>query len=58
MSNISPEPAPRILKFGTTVGYDLFLCGKETWPPSAYFLYLFAHFCFCPIKYSVKIHLK
>ena len=31
---------PRILKFGTNVGYDLLYCAKETQPPAYLFLYL------------------
>ena len=41
--------APRILKFGTNVGYDLLYCVKEK--QSAY--HRLIHFSFSPSKFSV-----
>ena len=39
--DFSGTTAPRILKFGTNVGYDLLHCVRENQPPDAYhFLYL------------------
>ena len=35
-SDFSGTTAPRILKFGTNVGYDLLYCVKENQPPSPY----------------------
>ena len=41
VKDFSGTTAPRILKFGTNVGYDLLLCVRENQPPDAYhFLYL------------------
>ena len=41
VKDFSGTTAPRILKFGTNVGYDLLHCVRETQPPDAYhFLYL------------------
>ena len=46
--------APRILKFGTNVGYDLLYCGKKNQPAScSWFFPLCVYFSFSPIKYSV-----
>ena len=42
VKDFSETTAPRILKFGTNVGYDLLHCVREKQPPDAYhFLYLF-----------------
>ena len=42
VKDFSGTTAPRILKFGTNVGYDLLHCVRENQPPGAYhFLYLF-----------------
>ena len=42
VKDFSRTTAPRILKFGTNVGYDLLHCVREKQPPDAYhFLYLF-----------------
>ena len=41
VKDFSGTTAPRILKFGTNVGYDLLDCVRENQPPDAYhFLYL------------------
>ena len=41
VKDFSGTTAPRILKFGTNVGYDLLYCVRENQPPCAYhFLYL------------------
>ena len=41
VKDFSGTTAPRILKFGTNVGYDLLHCVRENQPPDAYhFLYL------------------
>ena len=41
VKDFSGTTAPRILKFGTNVGYDLLNCVRENQPPDAYhFLYL------------------
>ena len=41
VKDFSRTTAPRILKFGTNVGYDLLLCVRENQPPDDYnFLYL------------------
>ena len=41
VKDLSGTTAPRILKFGTNVGYDLLYCVRENQPPAAYhFLYL------------------
>ena len=42
--------APRILKFGTNVGYDLLYCVKETQHAAAYHYLFFVHFSFSPVK--------
>ena len=34
--DFSGTTVPRILKFGTNVGYDLLYCVKENQPPAAY----------------------
>ena len=53
VKDFSGTTAPRILKFGTNVGYDLLHCVRENQPPDAYhFLYL-SIFSFSPIKFSV-----
>ena len=46
---------PRILKFGTNVGYDLFYCVKENQFAAAYHSpYLsIVYFSFSPSKFSV-----
>ena len=36
LKDFSGTTAPRILKFGTNVGYDFLYCLKENQPPSAY----------------------
>ena len=36
VKDFSGTTAPRILKFGTNVGYDLFHCVRENQPPDAY----------------------
>ena len=41
VKDFSGTTAPRSLKFGTNVGYDLLHCVRENQPPDAYhFLYL------------------
>ena len=41
VKDFSGTTAPRILKFGTNVVYDLLYCVRENQPPAAYhFLYL------------------
>ena len=41
VKDVSGTTAPRILKFGTNVGYDLLHCVRENQPPDVYhFLYL------------------
>ena len=51
--DFSETTAPRILKFGANVGYDLLHCVRESQPPDAYhFLYL-SIFLSLPIKISV-----
>ena len=41
VKDFSGTTAPRILKFGTNVGYDLLHCVRQNQPPDAYhFLYL------------------
>ena len=41
VKDFSGTTAPRILKFGTNIGYDLLHCVRENQPPDAYhFLYL------------------
>ena len=44
--------APRILKFGTNVGYDLLYCVKEN-QPAAHIIDLFVDFSSSPSKFSV-----
>ena len=52
VKDFSGTTAPRILKFGTNVGYDLLHCGRENQPPDAYhFLYL--SIFLSSIKFSV-----
>ena len=42
VKDFSRTTAPRILKYGTNVGYDLLHCVREKQPPDAYhFLYVF-----------------
>ena len=36
VKDFSGTTAPRILKFGTNVGFDLLYCVKENQPPPAY----------------------
>ena len=50
--NFSGTTAPRILKFGTNVGYDLLYCVKEN-QPAALIIALFVDFSFSPSKFSV-----
>ena len=53
VKDFSGTTAPRILKFGTNVVYDLLYCVRENQPSAAYhFLYL-SIFSFSPIKFSV-----
>ena len=52
IKNFSGTAAPRILKFGTNVGYDFLYCVKENQPTSAYHS-LFVLFSFSPIRFSV-----
>ena len=42
---------PKILKFGTNVGYDLLYCVRSA--SSCISFYLFVHFSFPPFKFSV-----
>ena len=53
MSDFSGTTVPRILKFGTNVGYDLLYCVKENQPPTLiitficpFFLSLQSNFCY------------
>ena len=47
VKDFSGTTAPRILKFGTNVVYDLLHCVRENQPPDAYhFLYLFIFLSF------------
>ena len=41
---------PVILKFGTTVGYDMLYCVKENQPPAAYH----SLYCICPFFFLSK----
>ena len=45
VKDISGTTAPRILKFGTNVGYDFVLCKRES-PFCCSFFFLFVHFSF------------
>ena len=51
--DFSGTTAPRVLKFGTNVGYDLLYCVKENQPAAAFFIALFVDFSFSPSKFSV-----
>ena len=44
MKNFSGTTAPRILKFGTNVGYDLLYCVKENQHAAAYHSLYFSIF--------------
>ena len=44
---------PRILKFGTNVGYNLLYCVRENQPPPAHHSLYLSIFAFSPIKNSV-----
>ena len=48
-SDFSGTTSPRILKFGTNVGYGKLYCVKENQPPPAYHS-LYLSFSFSPIK--------
>ena len=50
----SATTAPRVLTFGTNVGYDLLFCVKETQSPAVYHPSLFFQFPLSPINFSVK----
>ena len=50
VKDFSGTTAPRILKFGTNVGYYLLHCVRENQPPDAYH---FLYFSICPVKFSV-----
>ena len=52
VKDFSGTTAPRILKFGTNVGYDLLYCVKEN-QHAAIIIPLFVHFSFSPIKLFV-----
>ena len=52
VKDFSGTTAPRILKFGTNVGYDLLRCVRENQSPDASFL-LFVHLSFSSIQFSV-----
>ena len=52
VKDFSGTTAPRILKFGTIVRYDLLYCVKENQPPPL-LSPLFIHFSFSPIKLSI-----
>ena len=52
VKDFSGTTAPRILKFGTNVAYDLLHCVRDNQPPDAYhFLYL--SIFLSPVKFSV-----
>ena len=53
VKDFSGTTAPRILKFGTNVGYNWLHCVRENQPPDAYHFLYFVHFSFSPIKFSV-----
>ena len=53
--DFSGTTAPRILKFGTNVGYDVLYCVKENQPAAAYCLIFY--FYFSPSKFSVTYFL-
>ena len=46
--------APRILKFGTNIGYDMLYRVKENRHPHAYQSLYLSIFSFSPIKFFVK----
>ena len=48
VKNFSGTTVPRILKFGTNVGYDLLYCVKENQPATAY------HCLICPFFFLSK----
>ena len=50
VKNSSGTTAPRILKFGTNVGYDLLYCVRENQPPAAY------HFLYWSIFLSLQLN--
>ena len=53
IEDFSETTEPRILKFGTNVGYNLLYCVRENQPPPTYHSLYLSIFLFSPINISV-----
>ena len=49
----SGTTVPRILKFGTNIGYDKLYCVRKNQPHNGFSVSLFIHFSFFPINFSI-----
>ena len=54
--NFSGTTTPKILKFGTNIGYDSLYCGKENWPTPVFSSIYLSIFLFLQCVSTWDIH--